>query len=282
VGFREKGQPEICAFDGATFQPIWCAPAVIEQSTREHVPLGVTGRTALYVDAAGVAHLHDLATGKERLAVKLKERAESVCAPAELPGKLWIQTREERGREIDPTTGAVADAPRPASCKKPLIEGICVQASELRPCAAVAAPPRSKEISLRAAVAEGANGVAAGDRRPGDGIPMILGYTAVPGGRGTIRWQRPVAPGDGLGARDAREDDLLLVAGRAIAHYQDRASAHHLVALDAATGKTLWDATSEQYNRVTATAARVYVWRWSRLDVRDAATGRLLGGVGYR
>jgi hypothetical protein len=150
-------------------------------------------------------------------------------------------------------------------------------------CADRVAPPDVPGFTALQVAAEGSNGVAAGMKNPGSAVPMLVGFT--PGGAGrapVLRWQRGFASGSPLGAQMADIPAVKLAGGRAVVTYNDLAGAHHLEAVEASSGKTLWDVNTESLFRFRTSATRVYVSRWSRLDVRDAATGALLGGVGTR
>ena len=144
-------------------------------------------------------------------------------------------------------------------------------------------PPDVPGFMALHVAAEGGHGVAAGMKSPGSAVPMLVGFTpASPGRAPTLRWQRGFAPGSPLEAQLTDVPTFKLAGGRVVVTYDDLAGAHHLAAIEASTGKTLWDVTTESLFRLGASATRVYVSRWSRLDVRDAATGALLGGVGMR
>jgi hypothetical protein len=97
-----------------------------------------------------------------------------------------------------------------------------------------------------------------------------------------VLWERPVAPGDGLGATGtAHMYHNGLAAGRAVAAYDQPSGATQLVAIDAATGKTLWEAPTPRFTGLVLTRTRVYLQGIGRqIDVRDAANGKLLGSFG--
>jgi hypothetical protein len=90
---------------------------------------------------------------------------------------------------------------------------------------------------------------------------------------------RPVGPDDGLGAVGAAKF-VQLTAGRAVALYEDARGGAHIVAIAAASGGTLWDVPARDTLEMTLSPTRLYVGRSGQLDVRDAATGRLLGTLG--
>ena len=72
-----------------------------------------------------------------------------------------------------------------------------------------------------------------------------------------------------------------MAGGRVITTY-DESSTKRVIAVDAKDGRTLWDEPTASFWSVDASPTRVYVQRWQRVEVRDATTGKLLGGVGTR
>ena len=112
---------------------------------------------------------------------------------------------------------------------------------------------------------------------------MLVGFTPSDGERlPTLLWRRGMTEGTQPAAAHVGLEKMALVHGRVIVTYDDLRDVHHVQAIDAATGVTLWDEETPSFLDLRATPSRVYVLRWSRLDVRDAATGALLGGVGAR
>ncbi len=109
---------------------------------------------------------------------------------------------------------------------------------------------------------------------------MLVGFTP---GAATLRWTSQIPPTDPLKATDQwfDADTVQLAGGRVVAAYTDLSLANHLVALDAKTGRTLWDVTAMSDHRTFAlTATRIYEMDSPNVGVRDAATGKLLGSVG--
>jgi hypothetical protein len=129
---------------------------------------------------------------------------------------------------------------------------------------------------------DGSDGVVLGVEKPTRSIPVLAGFTPPPEYERPARWQRPVAPDAGLGGTEVGGGDLLdLAGGRAFAAYADLHKTHHLIAVSAANGKTLWDVKMpEMVWMLQASKTRVYVGGLRRLDVLEAATGRLLGTCG--
>jgi hypothetical protein len=57
--------------------------------------------------------------------VRLDAHAAWMCVPTEHPGKVWIRTTQPRAFTFDPATRAIADTPRPASCRRGRAERDC-------------------------------------------------------------------------------------------------------------------------------------------------------------
>jgi hypothetical protein len=130
---------------------------------------------------------------------------------------------------------------------------------------------------------DGAIGVSTGRKSPSTTIPMIMGFATGKTADSAPLWIHPVPPGDGLGGlMGSHFAEAGLAAGRVVSAYDDLSGATHLVAFDAGTGQTQWDVITESYYEFHLTKARLFVGRYTRLDVRDPATGKLLGGLGSR
>jgi hypothetical protein len=286
-----EGAPlSVCAFDGASFELLWRTGAIGDTGTAYMVRIGTAASRVVVIDARAVAHTLKLKDGTETAKATMSDRAKVICAPREVPGKLWVALQDRQEGFLDPATLTHSNAARPTSCPDEgsdmpdTCAAMPAQARALMTeCAGRVAPPDVPGfIALKVAVEEG-DGIAAGMKSPGSAVPMLVGFTPGTVGRPpTLRWQRGFAPGSPLEAQMTAVPSVKLAGGRAVVTYDDLAGEHHLAAIQAATGKTLWDVTSESFFRVGTTAKRVYVSRWSRLDVRDAATGALLGGVGTR
>jgi hypothetical protein len=286
-----EGPLYVGAFDGASFGLLWRSASIGSDWNNAYlVKLGIAGGRVAVADTQGLLHVLDLASGNEVGSAQLAERADEICAPADDPRRLWVSTKDRKTAFFDPTTLALVPAPRPASCPVAVMKftGSCsatppdVRARRAECASREAPPPVSDFVALDGSV-DGPDGVASGIKTHGSAVPILVGFT--PGRAGVepaLRWQRGVVQGSSLGAKEGDLSELPLANGRAFVGYEDLRSRHHLEAIEAATGRTLWDEPTESFFHVRATATRVYVMRWTRLDVRDATTGALLGGVGSR
>jgi hypothetical protein len=283
VTFVRDPALRLCGFDGATFQQLWCVPVVGEARSTGAIRLGVAGRAVVYTDAGAVAHVLDLGTGVERFGIKLTSRATFLCSPSDVPGKLWIKNEEKQGLLLDPVAQTVVAGRRPASCPQPRKDIDCFRGEASPICLPAATPPNTRVMRVDTTLSEGSLAVSVGRKAPSTTIPMIMGFTAGKSVESAPLWQHPVPPGDGLGGLwGSHFAEVGLAGGRAVSAYDDVGGATHLIAFDALTGQTQWDVITESYYEMHLTPTRVFVGRYSRLDVRDAATGKLLGGIGSR
>jgi hypothetical protein len=204
-----------------------------------------------------------------------------VCSPTELPEKVWIRLRDRPPMALDVATRATSEVARPPSCVLGPSEQPCAgYRPDTESCLTVPQWPRFPDLSALRTHVEGDRVVALGSRSRDQSVPMILGGSPPPreGGEAHVRWTRPLASGDGLSAMHATFF-LALRGGRALSWYEHAAGRPHVVAVDAAAGRTLWDVPTTEVLSLHLTLTRVYVQHRQGLDVRDAATGKLLGSV---
>jgi putative pyrroloquinoline-quinone binding quinoprotein len=277
----DPAAPSLCAFDGKTFRARWRVPAGAAKDAYA-VRVTLVGRYAVAVDAAGVLRVHDATTGAVLGSLRLPDRAERLCADG--AAGLWVDTVDRSGRHVDVPQATEGTGPRPATCLEtnPGRAMICMHGAPLPECKSFTLPPHVDGFSPMSVAVAGGDAVAAGHHSPGTSYPMLVGFDPGAEADGKARWQRAVAPGDPLSthAADNPLQGVELAGGRTVTTYET--GEPHFIAIDAKDGHTLWDVTSASYFAYRLSAARLYVMRWSRLDVRDATDGRLLGGVGSR
>jgi hypothetical protein len=282
------GPSSLCAVDGATYRLLWRRPFVTGDTTFDRSQLAGSGRGVVRVDVEGIAHVHDAASGAELSAHRLGAAASLVCAPPEVPGKVWIKTADNRGVMIDTAARTASDAPRPASCRRGRNEFGCTAKPGQRVCAQDVSAANRGELEEHLLLTEGEGGVAVCEKKRDPTFRVLVGFDSrMISGRGIAFddakavWKRPVAPGDGLGAVGvAHMGDFDLRAGRAVTGYEDPKGKTHLIAVSAADGRTLWDVITPRFYEMALSATRVYLSDWGWIDVYDAATGRRLGGIG--
>ena len=280
------GPASLCAVDGATFRLLWRRPLGVESAVLKHYKLGGSAGGVVLVDPKGIAHVHEAGSGREVSAHQIGARVYHVCAPSDLPGKVWLRTVDWRGLMIDTAAKTAREVRRPASCKLGYDETGCnhrARPLDPRVCPeqVPALPGSGDPISFYHHRAEGTVVVAIGTDSDDSSSQMLVGLDARdPAEEAVVRWQRSVAPGGRLDAIEPHHRELDLCAGRAVAAYTDIAGKTHLVAVDAVRGRTLWDTPIGKAKGLLLTAKRVYVGGLGRLEVYDAANGRSLGGFG--
>lgn len=269
VAFCVDPAPKLCAFDGATFEPIWRVPVVAGQFLNSTF-LTVTGSTLTFIDAAAKAHLLDVKTGAEIGTLRLPGVVHEICTPRAEPQTIWIKTQDNQRVRIDTASRSVVagsdKAERPGSCKH---QGFQMDK-----------PAGGKSLTYRDVLLDGSAGVGVGEQDGSRSVMKLFGFTQPAAGARAVRWSRPVAPDDGFGGRvDGAICDI--AAGRMVIKYEDLTGNAHILAVDVASGKTLWDVDAEnQVASLVLSATRVYANGWRQIDVRDAATGRRIGRVG--
>jgi outer membrane protein assembly factor BamB len=277
VGFctdaRPEAPPRVCAADGASFAILWRSAPLVDVGPTYMLVLGAAGDKVVVVDALGVLHVYDVRTGKEYPAKhRIDQRAAHTCRPAEHPGKLWIVAQNLRkGWLFDPASASVTPAPPPRSC---LLYDCwvwngtsgCEVALNVSGWLALAAVQDGDDGLAVLTSLEGANGQRYAGFKPGAAPP---------------RWVHQIPPTEPLRARSGVDRDRVRLAGsRVVAGYDDITDKSHLVALDAKTGEQKWDVITTHRREFVLTPTRIYELDSPRLDVRDAATGKPLGGVG--
>jgi hypothetical protein len=260
----------LCGIDGATLKPVWTTLLRADEPYGSHLLVTVAGRSALVIDASGTVTFHDVRTGAKTGALKLGQRARRLCGQRGGPPAVWVETERQQRLRVDVearSVGATLPREQIAPCKR---RGIYVDTGIAR-------------VDTGVAVIDGSDGVFLGSERDAYSIQMLVGFSPDAGGRtGPERWRRPIASDHGLGGTiPNRTNDVELTAGRAFAVYHDLVEKDHVVAVNAVSGKQLWDVKlTERLAHLSAGKTRVYVGGHQRLDVLDAATGKHLGMFG--
>lgn len=270
-----EGDADLCAFDGNTFEGLWRVGPMGPRSLAYSMHIERVGRTLAAIAPNGRTLMLDMMTGELKGQLKLPDRAELACAPDD--STLWVGMRKESGRIALSTNTYSADASATPVPRCACLESgeqastICLSRAMLDP----TNHPKVLSSTVRLHVAGDAKFVMAIDGTPRSVISLPIDG-------GTPLWSVPVAPGDPLMVPSSGTDALVVAGNRVFASYDDANHKPHIVALDANTGTRLWDVVTKTMMYLSASAERVYVQRWGRIDVRDAKTGALLGGVGTR
>lgn len=277
----------VALFSGATFERVWTsAPLgrVSEDSAAQSAHFAVAGGRVVMTDVRNVARVVDLATGRALSAVQLTDRVDALCVTR--AGSVWIDVSDEHPVLLDPASGRAAPGARPAECIATRGEGsshYCGTGNGYAsaPCAdgdQNAVPGMYTQTQL---VNPNGGLVAFGARSPGTRAPMVAAID----GRGAVTWQRPLPSGNLAEAVENPPDAFDVAGSTVVATYQQRAGAMRVVSLDAATGRTLWEAgvprsQGSAPRTLTVGRERVYVPHWTWLDVLDRATGAHVRTVG--
>jgi PQQ-like domain len=274
-------------FDGATLKRLWAAGPFGDSGDSRGFAFAVAGARAMVTDSRSIAHILDVATGREVGKVTLSDRAKSIC-PSPSKSEAWVEVSDEQNVIVDLTAGTSSKAARPPYCRpdRSSLEDVHCR---MHPLEEMAAACKGVDPSFRAPnfradrmLIDGDASVIIGTKSPGSQIPTAVGYD--PKAK-RILWQRAIPQGDlasvrdGLGLIDMAHDRL-------IAQFQLNDSTYNLAAIDARTGNPLWETEiphSKQgieASRMTITPTRVYLPHWTWLDVFDARTGSVVGTVG--
>lgn len=271
-------------FSGATFARVWKAgPYGTLQEGLMGTHLAVAGDRVAVTDFRSTLHVLDVATGKELRSVRLSDRAQSVCAPADGRKQVWVEVVDRNHQIIDLDSGKAEAAARPAWCRSggSLFHGC---AGARASCSEeTKSAPKQPGFGADLVFTDGSTAVATGHKEPGTRTPMVIGFDTT---SKTVAWSTmvPADPASFGGLENSAGD---LVAGRFFTTYGlNDQKGSRLVSLDAKSGARRWDVAvprSESGSGVaglTATSTRVYVPHWTWLDVFDAASGKHLGTVG--
>jgi hypothetical protein len=274
---QHEAPPRVCAADGASFAILWRSEPLVDVGSMDMLRLGVASNKAVVVDALAVLHVYDVRSGKQLQARhRFDQRAERMCRPVEQPGKLWIETESKAGWMFDAASASVTPAPRPRSC----LVGRCWTDVFVR----IDEPDCKASLTMPGWLAfeyteEGNDALARLLSHPGGVEGRLAGFKR---GDTSPRWMHTIPPVEPLRAqsRTVDSDRVRLAGGRVVAGYDDISGKVHLVALDAKTGDQKWDVITTHRWGFVLTPTRIYEHDRHMFDVRDAATGKLLGSVG--
>lgn len=141
---------------------------------------------------------------------------------------------------------------------------------------------------------ESAQGPVVRAQRRSDGRPEVIAFEK---DGGTTRWKLLLGGGGVVGGVNWRKDVLLVDGDTVFAEYETgkvtdpfarpkATGERHIVAIDASTGVVRWDAVSPKKGGPSssslATPSRLYVTRFTQLEVYERASGKVLGYVGWR
>lgn len=284
----ERGVPttaHVGLFDANTGDRRWGTDSLgrfSEDQAGRSVHALAVGDRAVVTATSGLVRVLDLATGNLRANVQLTDVALSLC-PLGDSRSVWIEVSDQNHMLLDTVTGVARPNPAPAQCstQNARFSDECSVRGAFHPQAACAEARGLTLPGMRVSRTLTANGVqiAIGQHSPGTGYPMLAAFNA----NGVV-WQRPLSS-DPRTARDGVPDMADLVRGVIYVPYESNDRKIRLVAIDAATGRDLWESTPPDSSgsgpdTMTVTADRVYLPHWTWLDVFDAQTGAHLRTIG--
>ncbi len=266
----------VVAVDGATLEERWrVGPLGTYSEAYRSTLLAVGGGVVVVSDKSPRLHVVDLATGHDDASRgwALSDAASALCAGGD-GARAWVEVVDGKNLLVDFGKHEGHAQPRPPAWCHPV--GISMGAGR-----ATARGPKLTGARVEAALTDGDAGVALAVKAPGTPTPRAVGFDPR-----TLeqRWESPLAP-PGQAAEHHFDWHVALAGGRAVVEYtQPSDSSTHLVALDAATGRRLWDVPVEangQISELHLTAARAYVVLNTKLTVLDAESGVVRGELGF-
>jgi serine/threonine protein kinase/outer membrane protein assembly factor BamB len=264
------------AFDGTAAKTRWKAGGFGTFSKAQlSTQFVVSGRHVLVTDVHAKAHIYDLMTGQERHTLSLTDRVEGT-------GHLWpvppdsavIQQVDDRTILVDLATGKSTEVPKlpPGSSASPS------PAPQPEAGPSVKSLPPIPGYVATSALAAGATVVGCYHKSPGTPTPRLAGVDAA---TAAVRWQLPLA----VDPANTQSSDrgMAVVGDRFVGVYAT--GKWHVTAVDVKTGARQWDVTlqaifSDNEPVLLLSSSRVYLGRDASIEVRDAATGKLVGLLG--
>ena len=280
------------AFSGTDWKKLWETPSFGSLSSLSG-QLGLWLHEDTVLIASGTAlHAHDAKTGARRFTATLPDRIAKASAN---PGKVIVETIDEKLHLIDLKTGAVAQA---ATHGRPLAgdegfeqipddermdleydafksEGLDVDGAFC---------PR--ELRLGPTECEHPRGVAVAMRNKGSRVPYVVGYDRK---TKAILWKSQVTPEGSVATADGGMGPRVEVLGeRGLVSYQITSEKPRIRMIGLADGKTYWDvpvdaqgpAATSSIDGVLQTESRIYVKVLTDLYVFAAKDGSRIAQVG--
>jgi hypothetical protein len=254
------------AFDGATRNLLWRVGPLDPLPKPRQLAIS-DQRLAIIADSR--LTVHQLTDGRPAREQTLPGEVFSSCANPAQRGPVWLMLADQ-GLLVDLRTGDLEPAPRPQWCRPRSVQSA----------------PTIAGFASELALVDGQLMIAFGRHTGGaTGEAMLLGFEM---GDQNTRWQRPIAqdvtarltelprPGEQVAMRDGR---------LYVSYFHRPSNRSRLLAVDGATGETLWRTETLQSagDSVRATVAgrhHLYVVHGQRLSVYDVLTGKRLDTLG--
>jgi hypothetical protein len=276
-----QGDASLCAFSGADLDLVWRTETFRRDLAHTVHVVAAAGRAVL-IDPSAVAHSVLLASGQVTSRVQLADRAEEACVPREHPATVWLRLADSSEALLDPARGSLTRAPRPGSCRRTDAAQVAIcmmpgNANFESECTATPLPPGVGGMLPMTVAYDGTTGALLGTHTPGTGYTMLAAFDITQEGA-KVRFKRALADGSPLAVPEGASIAPLIVAGGRIVTQR----ADGVAAFDAASGRTVWSANPGAFMTLHASENRVYVGRWTALDIYAADTGRPIGTIGKR
>lgn len=269
----------LCGVDGTTLKVQWRAEVMARSDRMDMASFDISGRHVVAMDSRGRMHVHLLSNGSREATHDVSgavgvDRFPLVCAPAEHPGSVWLhQLVRPLGALVDVTTGRAEPADLPPSCALKLCAADAGMFAEK--CARLARVSAGRSGDVARVLFDGRTSLKL--ERSGEDY-VIAGMVAADQQSHRVAWRKVVQRGGPAQPLLNSLSTARLSEARVVTTYTTAAGEERLLALDASTGATLWD-LPHAYATLWLSPTRLYVSTGSRFDVREAATGKLLGAV---
>jgi hypothetical protein len=307
---------EIGSFDGAAHTRIWkSGPYGRNAQAKGSTHFAVAAGKVVITDYKAVAHILDLANGKETKTVKLPDRARSLC-PVPGGSQIWIDVLGDRSVMLDVAKGTATPAPRPAACVEGNTRMSCASYRGKATCLSADLAPAVPGMRVDRALSDSGDLVVLGTtdgttnatrsttvgygfNKDGGMQPSTTTTRVVPGAllpnvsgidpaSHQVKWQ--IILGTGVATTSTilaiPSSVAELTHGRLYAQYELKNSDWRLASIDAKTGSVLWDVKvqgtkhGDEARSIVLSSSRAYLAHGDWLDIYDTKTGTVLGDFG--
>lgn len=291
--YNDDQKVYMVAVDGATQKRLWKQGDfgdVSNDNANTRTKFIRAGSSIALVDAKANARVFDLKTGRELRSVALSDKADWICRYPDDDTKVWIEVSDKAHVDLDIATAQTTPAPnRPPHCPKWSTRNDCPDAAGAQ-CVPKYDDDHKKQVPepegmyVQFALRDAKALVAFGYKQPGTGYPMLAGVSA--DGK-KLTWKRRVVEDVNRSVSTSRQHEQADV-GNGIAYtIYEESDQHHLIAVNAADGKTRWDIVIPRQDTtvppepeaLVVSQTRVFVLDRSRINMFDPADGSLVGAA---
>jgi len=322
VGYHWGAGSEVSlgAFDGATLATKWSLGPFGKWEGTPYLHLVVRGARVVAIRDS-VARIVDVKAGKLVTELSLSDKVRSICVPEGSANGVWLNVDDGNHVLVDAAVGTAKPEGRPADCAvvgTGAQDKLFLKDAEGFRYSVSGTDLKVPGFSASVFVQDGPYALAVGSKSPGTPFPMLVGGSTTPpprpnladervrrdiervakrvgvppeqmtfgGGSFAVTWQKRLGPdGSESNARQESHPIAAHVPGGLVTVYAV-GDVSHLVRVEAATGKVLWDIAvpgkESRFDGLSASASRVYLYGAQFLLVFDAKTGAEAGLVGSR